>query len=437
MIRQIHRESPPPPQVRPYLKGWVNRLRLPCALGAAAMLLTACPSPSGGNGSGGNGANGDSGGGGGSRTYTAKVTGTVQDSAGAKLPGVTVSTSTTPPVTATTGPNGAFSLQVTHTGSSAFTLTAAKTCYETAPAKSITLTSNDPYDTGVTTLSLKPEPTTDDDRYTFTQKPDGSYKLTVNCVTEIPASKFSTFNAPAVGLTQSPILQRLATESGKAINEVLTEIELPPTLKTIGRTSFYQNEEVTGNFTIPRSVETIGDFAFDQLGSNHLTGTSSGNIASSRLPAITFETGSKLTSIGQRAFANSGSKVALALPEGLTTIGAQAFKQFITPAGDLVIPANVSSIGERAFSAFAGINDGVTIRSVKLEKVGANSPLGNNLFSVPGSGTDPRKSTITTIKLPAAVYNSYLNTSSSPRSDLDAIFGSEVTTYQDLEGNTL
>ena len=422
MIRQMHRESPPPPQVRPYLKRWVNRLRLLCALGAAAILLTACPSPSGENG-------GNSGGGGGGRTYTAKVTGTVQDSAGAKLPGVTVSASTTPPVTATTDPNGAFSLRVTHAGSSAFTLTAAKTCYEAAPAKSITLTSNDPYDTGATTLSLKPEPTEESDRYTFTQKSDGSYKLTVNCVTEIPASKFSTFSAPGVGLTRSPILQRLATQSGKPINEVLTEIELPPTLKTIGRASFYQNEEVTGNLTIPRSVETIGDFAFDQLASNHFTGTSSGNIASSRLPAITFETGSKLTSIGQRAFANSGSKAALVLPEGLTTIGAQAFRQFITPDGDLVIPANVSSIGERAFSAFEGINDGVTIRSAKLEKVGSNSPLGNNLFGSTGSGADPRSSTITTIKLPAAVYTSYSST------ERTAIFGSEVTAYQDLEGN--
>ena len=385
------------------------------------MLLTACPSPSGENG-------GNSGGGGGGRTYTAKVTGTVQDSAGAKLPGVTVSASTTPPVTATTDPNGAFSLRVTHAGSSAFTLTAAKTCYETAPAKSITLTSNDPYDTGVTTLSLKPEPATDDDRYTFTQKPDGSYKLTVNCVTEIPASKFSTFGGRG-GFTQSPILRRLATESGKEIDVVLTEIELPPTLEMIGKGAFLRNTAVTGNLTIPRNVTTIGDLAFNQLGSTHVTGRNPGNIASSRAPAITFETGSKLTSIGRRAFLTSGSKAALVLPDGLTTIGAQAFRQFITPDGDLVIPANVSSIGEQAFSAFEGINDGVTIRSAKLAKVGTNSPLGNNLFGRSGSGTDPRRSTITTIKLPAAIYNSYTAT------ERTAIFGSEVTAYQDLEGN--
>ena len=378
--------------------------------------MAACPSPSGG--------------GGGSQTYTATVTGTVQDNAGAKLPGATVSASTTPPVTTTSGLDGAFSLQV-NAGSSAFTLTVAKTCYGAPSTKSITLSGNGPLDTGATTLSLTLLPTTagNDDRYTFTQKPDGSYKLTVNCVTEIPASTFSTVGAQGVGLTRSPILQRLARQSGKSISEVLTEIELPPTLKTIGSSAFYENKAVTGNLTIPRSVETIGGFAFVRLGSNNLTGTSSGNIASSRLPVITFETGSKLTSIGQRAFASSGSKAALVLPEGLTTIEAQAFKQFITPAADLVIPRNVSSIGERAFSAFKGINDGVTIRSANLAKVGTTSPLGDNLFSVPGSGTDPRNSIITTIKLPAAVYTSYT------AAERTAIFGSEVTAYQDLEGN--
>ena len=405
------------------------------------MLLTACPSPSGENGggsSGGGGANGGSGGGGGSQPYTAVVTGTVQDNAGAKLPGATVSTSTTPPVTTTTDLNGAFSLQVTHTGSSAFTLTAAKTCYETAPAKSITLTSNDPYDTGVTTLSLKPEPTEESDRYTFTQKPDGTYKLTVKeCVTTIPQSEFSTFDAPSAGITKSPILQRLATASGKSITVVLTEIELPSTLKTISKFSFWGNKAVTGNLTIPKNVETIGDSAFYELSSFNTGGRNPSNIASSQVPTITFAPDSRLRTIGEEAFRSSGSKNPLVLPSGLETIGAQAFRYFMTAFGDLVIPGSVSSIGERAFSAFAGINDGVTIRSENLEKVGTNSPLGRNLFSVPGSGIDPRESSITTIKLPRTVYESYLNTSGTPRSDLDRIFGSEVTAYQDLAGNSL
>ena len=104
------------------------------------------------------------------------------------------------------------------------------------------------------------------------------------------------------------------------------------------------------------------------------------------------------------------------------------------PAADRVIPGNVSSISEKAFVSFAGINDGVTIRSAKLAKVGANSPLGNDLFgSSASSAVERRASTITTIKLPAAVYTTYT------RAELTAIFGSEITTtpngYQDLEGN--
>ena len=210
---------------------------------------------------------------------------------------------------------------------------------------------------------------------------------------------------------------------------VLTEIELPSTLKTIGKAAFYRNTAVTGNFTIPRNVETIDDFAFTGFASIITVATNPSTIASSRAPAITFETGSKLTAIGQSAFNDSGSKRALVLPEDLETIGAQSFSSFVMPAADLVIPGNVSSIGERAFSSFKGINDGVTIRSAKLAKVDSNSPLSNNLFGSSGSGTETRRSTITTIKLPLAVYNSY---SSAERR---LIFGSEVTAYQDLEGN--
>ena len=366
--------------------------------------------------------------------------GTVRDSSGAPLPGATVSASTTPVTTAKTDSKGVFSFQITHSGSLKFDLTVEKACYETAPAKSVTLTDNTPHDAGMTTLPLKPEPTRESDRYTFTEKADGSYKLTVKeCVTAIPASEFSTLNASGAGLTRSPILQRLTMESGKAITAVLTEIELPSTLKTIEKGAFYRNPAVTGNLTIPRNVETIGDLTFTLLGSGNFIGRDSSTIASSRASAITFETGSRLTSIGANAFGTSGSKRALVLPEDLETIGARAFSFFMMPSADLVIPGNVSSISEKAFVSFNGINDGVTIRSAKLAKVGTTSPLGNNLFGGDPSTTEPRLSTITTIKLPAAVYNSYLNTSSTPRSDLDAIFGSEITTspngYQTLEGN--
>ena len=356
--------------------------------------------------------------------------GTVRDSSGAPLPGATVSASTTPPVTTKTRPDGTFSFQVTHAGSSAFTLTLEKGCY--AAVKSITLTSNSPYDTGVTTLTLTPLPTTaaDDDRYTFTQKPDGSYKLTVNCVTTIPANEFS-----ASTVVTSPILQRLAESSGKPVTAVLTEIELPPTLKTIGNGAFISNQDVTGTLTIPRNVETIGLRAFQNVGIANLPDSSA--IASSRrAPAIAFESGSKLRTIGQSAFEYSGSKVPLlTLPDGLETIGVDAFRYFVVPPSPLVIPGSVRKIGSEAFRSASGINR-VTIRSTNLTKDAADPRLGTNLFgeSPPASGgAGTRLSTITTIKLPLAVYTTYI------RADLDAIFGSEITTtpngYQDLEGN--
>ena len=359
--------------------------------------------------------------------------GTVRDSSGSALPDATVSASTAPPVTTKTKPDGTFSFQVTHAASSAFTLTLEKGCY--AAVKSITLTSNSPYDTGVTTLTPKPEPTTDEGRYTFTQKPDGSYKLTVNCVSAIPANTFS-----ASSVSPSPILQGLAESSGKRISEVLTEIELPSTLKTIGNFAFINNRRVTGTLTIPRNVDTIGRQAFQNVGLGHIPVSST--IASSLAPAITFESGSRLRTIGQSAFERSSSKVPLlTLPDGLETIGIDAFRYFIMPPSPLVIPASVLKIGNEAFRSAAGIND-VTIRSTNLTKDAADPPLGRNLFgeSSPASGASTtRESTITTIKLPPDVYNSYFDASSTtPRAALDAIFGSEITTspngYQNLDG---
>ena len=193
---------------------------------------------------------------------------------------------------------------------------------------------------------------------------------------------------------------------------------------------------MTGNLTIPRNVHTIGRQAFQSVGLDHIEISST--IASSRAPAITFESGSRLRTIGQSAFERSSSKVPLLiLPDGLETIGIDAFRYLIMPPSPLVIPGSVRKIGNEAFRSADGIND-VTIRSTNLTKDPANPRLGTNLFgeSAPASGASTtRESTITTIKLPLEVYRSYLNTSATPRSELDAIFGSEITSYQDLNGN--
>ena len=254
--------------------------------------------------------------------------------------------------------------------------------------------------------------------YIFTLKADNTYKLTVKeGVTEIPANEFSASFGNV-----SPIIQRYATISGKLPANIITEIQLPSTLKTIGNFAFHRNLSVRGNLTIPKNVETIGDKAFFLLGAAYA------GVADPSRPAITFESGSRLKTVGQGAFEVARSSSALVLPNGLETIGADAFKDFIMPSSPLVIPASVRKIGDRAFRSFIGIN-GFTINSVNLTYDAADPRLGSDLF---GSGAN-RKSTITSIKLPLTVYSSYPN-----RAALTAIFGTEITAapngYQDLSG---
>ena len=262
------------------------------------------------------------------------------------------------------------------------------------------------------------------DAYIFTLKADNTYKLTVKeGVTAIPANEFSVkFDLASSRLKASPIIQRYATISGERPTILISEIQLPSTLKTIGNFAFHRNLSVRGNFTIPGNVETIGDDAFTFLGASY------GGTAAPSRPAITFESGSRLKTVGRRAFAVARSSSALVLPNGLETIGAEAFRDFIMPSSPLVIPASVRKIGDRAFRSFDGIT-GFTINSVNLTYDAADPRLGSDLF---GSGAN-RKSTITSIKLPPAVYSSYPN-----RAALTAIFGTEITAapngYQDLSG---
>ena len=182
-------------------------------MAAAALLLTACPSPGGGGTT--------------PPTYTTTVTGTVQDASrtGVGLPGAIVSAST---ATTVTGSDGAFRLQVTHAGS--FTLTAAKTCYRTAPAQAITAGGSGPYDAKTIALTPVPEPT-GDARFDLTPNADGStYTLTVNCgVRTITAGEFASDHSsvPVSTRANTKLAGRLgATNQHRKV----TAIELPESL---------------------------------------------------------------------------------------------------------------------------------------------------------------------------------------------------------------
>ena len=263
--------------------------------------MTACPPPGGGGTT--------------PTTYTTTVTGTVQDAprTGVGLPGAIVSAST---VTAVTGSDGAFRLQVTHAGS--FALTVAKTCYQAAPAQTITAGAGS-HDAKVIALTPVPEPT-GNDRFTLKQDPgtaaNPTYTLTVNCgVRTITAGEFASDHSsvPASARTNT----RLAGSLG-ATNQhrKVTAIELPESLIRIEQQAVAFHQKVGGELTIPPTVEHIGDNAFYHL--------SSASSLSERV-RLNFPLNSKLKFIGSQAFRHASIQAFPRLPQSLETVESQAY----------------------------------------------------------------------------------------------------------------
>ena len=346
--------------------------------------------------------------------YTTTVSGTVTalppgESSPIGLPGATVSAVTTPANSAnqpvTSRPDGHFSLQVKHSGS--FKLRVENTCYDPFTGAAVSASADGTHNAGAISLTLGPEPT-GTDRYSITKKSPGSYKLTVNCVRTIGTNEF---------ISTGTIITTAADAEGVAnSNNMITEIALPFTLTSIGEAGLRGHSRMSGTLTIPRNVATLANEAFRNTGS------------AAAVPTVVFETGSKLTTIGDSGFMQS-SLNNFTFPENLETIAALAFFQTqfsfsadFSPSGTLIIPAKVSNIGNQAFMQVNGITT-VDIRSNRLAKptgATANFPLGNNLFQSVTS--------ITEIKLPQAVYDSYTKV------QLQDIFGSTFTNYRRPDG---
>ena len=351
--------------------------------------------------------------------YTTTVTGTVTasppgETSSIGLPGAMVSAFTTPPNPAnrpvTSGPDGAFTLQVKHAGS--FRLKVDNACFEPFAGAAVTASADGSHNAGALRLTLKPEPT-GTARYSITPRTAGGFKLTVNnCVREIGNGEFAS---------NGTIIAAKATAEGVNASSLITEIDLPPTLRKIDNEGLWGNFLVSGTLRIPRNVETLITRALQGVGAS-TSANPDGYI-------LSFEAGSKLKFIGANAFRVNRLKD-FRFPENLETIDLGAFQNArfffstgFSSAGTLTIPAKVSKIGEQAFRSSQGIT-AVDIRSKELAKpdgaLAADFPLQPNLFqNVTG---------ITEVKLPAEVYDSYT------KAQLQAIFGSTFTNYRRPDG---
>lgn len=89
---------------------------------------------------------------------------------------------------------------------------------------------------------------------------------------------------------------------------------------------------IAGNLTLPETLISIGDYAFEDCY----------EFSSVNLPA-------NLTNVGKCAFKNCSKITSLALPSKLTTIGDQAFYNCSSVTGTLELPTTLTSVGQEAF----------------------------------------------------------------------------------------
>ena len=125
----------------------------------------------------------------------------------------------------------------------------------------------------------------------------------------------------------------------------LKEVTFPDTLQTIGYQAFKSNEKLTSVDLSNTTVTTLGKFAFGYC-------TSLENVI---LPNTLTVLGSSVftdcSHIESIRLKDSPKGVVFALPEGLTSIGYQCFKNCFADGVDakVIIPASVATLGEGAF----------------------------------------------------------------------------------------
>ena len=162
---------------------------------------------------------------------------------------------------------------------------------------------------------------------------------------------YGDYNVAA--FTVEPGSKYLAVSNGVLYSRDMTKLILMPAGKT------------AGGFTVPASVREIGDYAFAyKSGVNNVYLPGVQKIGESAFMNCTVRSVSSLgnlTEIDDNAFNNCPYLMVFEMPEGLKSIGANAFYGCTSIAwGNFTLPASVTEVGEYAFCGNYGIKS-VTI----------------------------------------------------------------------------
>ncbi len=114
--------------------------------------------------------------------------------------------------------------------------------------------------------------------------------------------------------------------------DMLTSVELPDTLTSIGELAFCNCTALT-SVEIPASVTTIGEGVFKDC---------------TKLQTVTIPSGSALAGISEQAFYGCEALQGIEIPDSVTAIGPQAFN-FCDNLETLKMSQKVTSIGDKAF----------------------------------------------------------------------------------------
>ena len=132
----------------------------------------------------------------------------------------------------------------------------------------------------------------------------------------------------------------------------------------------YMNGKEVKDLVIPKSVKSIGDYAFS--GCSGLTSvtipnsvTSIGSSAFERCSGLTSVTiGNSVTSIGYKTFASCSGLTSVTIPNSVTSIGEAAFSN-CSGLTSVTIGNSVTSIGDNAFYYCSGLTSVTIGNSVK------------------------------------------------------------------------
>lgn len=182
-------------------------------------------------------------------------------------------------------------------------------------------------------------------------------------ITKIGKEAFSSVPCTAVKIGKN--VQVIGENAFQNCTSLTGDLVIPDSVTTIDRNAFFGSVISNGTLTLGKGLRTIGEYAFARCSFSGgltipegITEIAEGAFCSTRKYSSSSAPGkitgpltlpSTLKIIGAYAFAYEGFSGELLIPDGVTSIGAEAFSECDGFGGTLSLPDSVKTVGESAF----------------------------------------------------------------------------------------